>query len=441
MTNLSLFVILFFSVRIFASAGAAPRCDVVLGSKKPSVEEISQFLRSIDESLIQGRKTPTYSDFEALTAIETLLHSATDQAMTETSRKKMQTIYHKIDELLPKGSSAKINVASYGPTGYGLRIAYQKSLMELNKYLPKQMHYKAVILPADTNKEKTKSDGRLMIRYLEARHDELLKKQGYETFGSYQKKLYANSDGSIRKATKIIQKEDELEFAMIRPQGGRFWIEKVGFHNQHVTQSSKGIFNIEGRNSAESTLVGAELEQYRSLDNDLKPKYGLILPAIDSKLPAIRPQYGNDKYFFKKDRVRDRLTFTLGDSLMGLGKSGRPNWSSQVYSPVQWDQVFTPWSRKEMIAPFLVDSYSHEVSLMPVEKTTSLAQRSQDEAGYVELQFWGSLNLDDVHSFAFSQDPPTGAFLAALRARNIKIYSYQNKFEDPENYTPWEEPK
>ncbi len=53
---------------------------------------------------------------------------------------------------------------------------------------------------------------------------------------------------------------------------------------------------------------------------------------------------------------------------------------------------------------------------------TSLANfRSLPTWGYVELQYWGPVTLDDVELFEFRQTPPSGEFLEQLKKRGIKI--------------------
>ncbi len=47
--------------------------------------------------------------------------------------------------------------------------------------------------------------------------------------------------------------------------------------------------------------------------------------------------------------------------------------------------------------------------------------RSHRYSEYIELQYWGPLTLDDVHTFVFRTQPPSGSFLKALLDRNIKI--------------------
>jgi hypothetical protein len=52
--------------------------------------------------------------------------------------------------------------------------------------------------------------------------------------------------------------------------------------------------------------------------------------------------------------------------------------------------------------------------------------------GYIELQYWGPLTLDDVEAFEFHGQPPSGEFLKALQNRGIKILDAR---KDPA--VPW----
>ena len=41
--------------------------------------------------------------------------------------------------------------------------------------------------------------------------------------------------------------------------------------------------------------------------------------------------------------------------------------------------------------------------------------------GYIELQYFGPVSLDDVETFEFRGSPPSGDFLQELKKRGIKI--------------------
>jgi hypothetical protein len=274
-------------------------------------------------------------------------------------------------------------------------------------------------------------------------HDYLLAKQGIPSYEAY-KKIVANSDASIQKAAQMLN-ADDFEFAMLRPESGRFWIEKAGFHNQHVTGSSRGYMGNQGRNATEASYLGMSYDNYAKMDNDLKPKYGFLLPKIDSALSLYVPHYGTDIFIFKKEALETRVTFTLGDSLDAMSYMSKENWRyGQASKPTAWDHVFTPWQRKEILAPFLAQAIPQSRLSINFDSKITLGKnhdiklsRSHSSNHYVELQYWGPLNLSQVKAFAFINQPPTGDFLQALIRYKIPIYKASAVRGSPIKYELW----
>ena len=203
---------------------------------------------------------------------------------------------------------------------------------------------------------------------------------------------------------------------------------KVGFHNQHVTGSSRGYRGNHGRNAVEASHLGVELQDYEKQDNDLKPKYGWLIPKLDSGIQRLQVHYGTDIFVLDKQKLRKRTTWTAGDSL-NPASNWIPSWTSgQTMTPLHWEHTFTPWSQRALLAP-LIQGYEQTQFRPTVPTETAevgegapLFKRAYGNSEYVELQFWGQLNLDQVKSFIFIENPPTGEFLAELLQRKIAIY-------------------
>lgn len=277
--------------------------------------------------------------------------------------------------------------------------------------------------------------------------------------------LMAAVDGSTataREAARLLVDED-LEIGMAVNPASRDAIAKGGFLNFRGSEASGGA--VMGRETIEANYAGMSVDDYTALDANLKPRYAFVSPKPGSGLdePVGVRSYGSDRFIFDLDKVRDRLTFTVGDSL-----NRHYNQTMGFDTPATtWDQRFTPWSRRELAAPAMaggldqhkmglqmdvfreslnsvqaeypslkyliqltdspdpdtpVDWTALELGITPppgtLEKYTVAWGASLD---YVEVQMWGPYDLGDVKAFEFTENPPEGDFLKALRERGIEI--------------------
>ena len=277
--------------------------------------------------------------------------------------------------------------------------------------------------------------------------------------------LMAAVDGSsetAQKAARILVDED-LEIGMAVNPASRDGIARGGFLNFRGSDSSGGA--VLWRETVEANYAGMSVDDYTALDPDLKPRYAFVSPKPGSGLdePVGVRSYGSDRFIFDLDKVRDRLTFTVGDSL-----NRHYNQTMGNDTPATtWDQRFTPWSRRELAAPAMaggldqhkmglqmdvwreslntmqeeypslkyliqlsdspdpdtpVEWTALELGITPppgtLEKYTVAWGASLD---YVEVQMWGPYDLGDVKAFEFTENPPEGDFLKALRERGIEI--------------------
>jgi len=298
-----------------------------------------------------------------------------------------------------------ISASCYGTTGCGMLMSYRKALLALSAPVGLWFFGTLPALPEDTVKEAQYELAREHIRRLEGIVGKSIPTTGYETIEKF-REAAKNLLGF-----KLLQ-QDKFELAMRRPERGRWWIERVGFHNQNVTHSSNGLLNPARRAEVESARMKLTTEEFASFDFDLRPKYGVLLPSRENlNLDTDHSdQYGEDIYLFKKS-IRDRVTFTLGDSL---------NWHRDAVKSGKWNEHFIPYRFMELLSPFLegITTFSprHD-PLIAIQMNSDLHDRT-----YLELQYFGPMNLDDVEGFIYTDSPPAGSFLEALRSRGIKIY-------------------
>ncbi|MBK9321818.1 MAG: DUF3626 domain-containing protein [Bdellovibrionaceae bacterium] len=264
-----------------------------------------------------------------------------------------------------------------------------------------------------------------MVEKLNLDLDQILKSEGFESFGDLVKALQRSQEPEIQANLQMLR-SDAVLMSINQPSRDRLEIMQSGFLNFHQTKkTSEGNLNVTSsrRSAVEASYLNIKFDQFNHLNNELKPKYGAM--HFTGELPSGETtQYGGDFYFFKKN-VASEVTFTIGDSFNGRVAMHNPSWENGKDIPAsRWDQIFIPWSRRAIIALFM-SRKSYDGSLFldreSVDPNIHL-QRSHMRREYIELQFLGKKNLDQVEAFAFTEQPPSGAFLKALRDRNIIIY-------------------
>jgi hypothetical protein len=324
-----------------------------------------------------------------------------------------------------------------------IRYYFRSKLEELNNLLPKQLKIHLVELPKrDELLAKVRADGIDYVDDLEKGFEELLPTSGYNTYKEFQQAIDSHVD-SIGKVAQLIRDED-IELAMHRPENARWWVPKVGFHNQHVTGSSKGYMGQKGRNAVEAGLSRRTYDDYAEIDNDLKPKYGLLRPKTGSDLKAKIPGYGNDVYIMDMEKVRNRLTWTPGDSLNRLNQIDQSWRSGGVKEATSWDDLFIPWQYRELMSPLLSNAVENRNTLSLTTSQTiadgielEFKNRRSGSVEYLEIQIWGPLRITDVKKFIFLEKEPSGDFLQILKDNNIEIFDGRGR-KDP---VPWTAPE
>lgn len=403
---------------------------------------ILEKIEALDRGMIYGQKTPTWKDFETLQVIQASLKTFVDLVRISKGEAGVQEFYRELNlvegkfgERFREERHLEIPVdIKYGPTDYGLRLAYRAEVEKLNRLLPINMRFAFKPLPVDKNKADFVQQGRDAVKVLEGIVLESLQKNAdptqQMTFEEYLR-IFGEEPG-LKEKIEFIENEKNTDFAMNRPESARWWVPKVGFQNQRVTGSSKGSMDPGYRDYVESTRGSGILEIYKTMDADLKQKYGLLLHSVAAGKAAPLSQatnYGSDTYTFKKAAVRDRLSITVGDSFGNVEGSSAfyGNRNLPEATNKHWHQHFMPWSLRSLLGP-MIDVNS--TSIVPggnygSNSTFTVGGKKYVHPGgyaYVEVQYWGPMTLREVEAFIFRGTPPSGDFLAALQAHQVKIF-------------------
>lgn len=181
------------------------------------------------------------------------------------------------------------------------------------------------------------------------------------------------------------------------------------FYNQHQSGGARGL---ERSTEGEANLLGLP----RSSTPEQLPKYAYLGPD-NSQVNM----YGPVKVIFK-DNIKDRTTFTVGDSLMtnAIPSKVREPWWGSARDYVESDQIPTGEDWSEMIA----------------EETGSMA--------YMEAQIYGKLTPNDIErvevldeDYWTEEDPMSGMPLVDDVAKMEWLMEELDKRQIPwSTYTP-----
>ncbi len=286
---------------------------------------------------------------------------------------------------------------------------------------------------------------------------------GYGSFEKFSASMHSMKQSEVQALLKTLEKE-EFDIVMARPESTRESILRNElFSNSHVTKTTLGDSGrpelgegieeaVQRRLKMEATYLGMNPSDYRLLPDTQKVKYAAIrkLKTVQKSINRILKTYGSDLWVFKKNKIRDRTTFVIGDSLDRLQYN--PKFGYQVIDNdrSKWDQYFIPYRYREVIVPeaTLAFKAGGEIAVMNAANAAKYKEAfsklgysefmkysrtqyphpySNGEAvyhngnKYVESQIFGDLGLNDVESFEFSKNPPAGDFLELLRKKDIEI--------------------
>lgn len=389
---------------------------------------IFRYTYDIDAQVLAGTKTPTWRDFEVLNKLIVNLKSLKAELqdkpetahMLESMAAEIKTMLldrGNIQEMLQARSTIDKKNKAYQPTEREMKVAYQKLILELNRALPKELRVPMSRFKEDERMTALKTEAATFIKGTETKFENLMVLSPYKSYGEFERQLRASTDPEVQRAIQLVDK-DQLQVVIRRPMSSRFWVPKVGFHNQFVTGSSKGFLDKDRRNQAERNLYTLDhSSDYDARDPEFKPKYGTLSVKSES---GVKPDlnssahYGEDIYGFKTKNIQDRLTAFSTDSL------DPGTWH---YGKTSWDSSYIPWKYRLFLVPFMVEGLREN------------KLRSEDPVGleefgflerryYFETQILGPVRLEDVSTFTFTQlrSQPKGEFLRELIKHGIEIF-------------------
>ena len=387
-------------------------------------------LVEIDPQLIAGARSPTWEEVEQLRKIVSQLEKTEKeykhlfvgeflaQNISETGRGELQRLKEKIKLF----SLAKNPPASE----FELIYFYQSLFLRIESFLPFKMGIKTLDLGPYT--QEINNQALQIVGDLEKK---LFKTTGFKDLKEYREALLRKGDPELMKFNDMVR-DEKFEVAMNRPIKARWWIPKTGFHNQHATGSTEGgVLAAQEMNRAEASLAQFKsYDQYSKLGNGVKPKYGYLrTPLSDKSYFPNFAFYGSDTYIFDLSKIRQRLTWTPGDSFMRFINYSKRSLSKGIslHEPQSWDEGFMPWSERELLSALLYYHYKEDSMILPApsfNETLLQLKYSLNNtlSNFVEMQIWGTLGLEDVKEFIFRTGEPSGEFLEQLRSHKIKIF-------------------
>ena len=229
------------------------------------------------------------------------------------------------------------------------------------------------------------------------------------------KMLTEDEQNLIRKKIKNV--EENSAFLMRIPSTSiDNLVQKNKFMNLFESGNSGGVPNIEARMKVSKNLFGHNLDKESFVSSE---KYGYLsskdfLKDIEffSKRHGTS-QYGDIIISFNKDKIKDRITYTLDDSLLaGATKA--------VVSGDFKDNLSLGIDKYN-----LKKYYGVLKNLSESDDAISLTKEIKKENGffrYVELQYHGDITLDDVNEICFTKDLPKEDIIKILKNKNIKLF-------------------
>ncbi len=223
------------------------------------------------------------------------------------------------------------------------------------------------------------------------------------------------NDDEIELIGKEIKKLiDENEYSMRVGTDIMGEILKDGrFKNQFETGTSGGTLSKQWRKKATHKLFGVDLKgiKYKNYE-----KYG-YLGDKDLLLDANSPiGYGDVIVRFDKNKLRNKVTYTLGDSLGNAcndrviaGNISNPRANGIVKNELKY--IYDVLKSNEINT---VKDFVYETNI----------------DRYLELQYHGELTMKDVKEICFTDKLPNEEVIKELKNRNIKLYKTKKHMDD-----------
>lgn len=255
-------------------------------------------------------------------------------------------------------------------------------------------------------------------------------------------RIASGKTGRMYRSAWYLLREENILVGTRLPEKIRSQVVQKGFLNLHQAKDSQGASG--DRNHVEASYSNMSQAEWKKILDEDKPKYAALYPKHGMALqsPKTLDTYaGSDVYFYKTEKVRERMTVTAGDSLNRF-VNYHGYWTSEYRKPESWDQVFVPWKSRALFIPILAEGLKEgrvglpEIQGLEYQKPIDYGMQGEvvgegpmapfkmkwvPNMDYIEIQIWGKLTLDDVAIFEFRKDPPTGVFLQELLKRGIEI--------------------
>jgi hypothetical protein len=147
------------------------------------------------------------------------------------------------------------------------------------------------------------------------------------------------------------------------------------------------------RSIIESSYLGLTLTEYNALPASMKPKYGYLRWALDqpdNKEPPGVAGYGPDTWILENERIAQRTTFSLGDSLdrvrHNVPDAYQGDGRFRAFAAQRWDQTLIPYAERIVLAPELLPAFKKGYAAVPSGAKAEGFRRYLVENGYASLR-------------------------------------------------------
>lgn len=200
---------------------------------------------------------------------------------------------------------------------------------------------------------------------------------------------------------------DKNEFCMRRKPSTLEKIVKDGrFKNQFETNTSGGLLDARERNRGANQLFGEGQELLKGYERE---KYGYLGSSdyIEDANSLSLQQYGTCVIRFNKNKLLNRTTYTLDDSL-----------GPAIFKELTASNVNMP--RANGISKYDLQKVYDLIEQKKVNNLNDLVRKTNSH--YFELQYHGDLKIDDISEVCFTWDMPNEETIEILREKGIKLF-------------------
>ncbi|MDD0851664.1 hypothetical protein HBN50_01100 [Halobacteriovorax sp. GB3] len=243
--------------------------------------------------------------------------------------------------------------------------------------------------------------------------------------------------------TRALVRENNLMLSTTGHESLRELILEDGFHFKNAY--SQGV-----KTSAAATgIARLETEEIRlgkaraETEIHERPFYGFLMFKRGLKIedgPQLLsiPQFGEDIWVFKTDKLIEDTTFTIGDSM-----DSYHNYHPLVFNQDQEDKLYDLFLPLKKMNYILEDHFVRNREQLKKNETLAepfAKKRDQQRANYIELQFFNQekLNVQNIEKFYFTKKSPSKELFDYLRSYGIKVYDWRIKSLEPRIVTSFE---